>query len=69
MASRLLILDKLWSWTFTFGVGGAGILFNLVIKGIASGASRITIVQVNATNSNQRNIPLVTRDATIFVKP
>jgi hypothetical protein len=41
----------------------------IVIKALAPGASTLSIVQVNARNSQQRPIQLATSEATVQVKP
>ncbi|HXM97631.1 MAG TPA: hypothetical protein VN982_04085 [Candidatus Dormibacteraeota bacterium] len=53
----------------TPGVNGTGTLLGLVIKGIAPGNSNLTIVQVNAKDSQQKAIPLMTGEATLQVQP
>ncbi|HZV59803.1 MAG TPA: hypothetical protein VFF42_05640, partial [Candidatus Eremiobacteraceae bacterium] len=53
----------------TPGVNGTGTLLGLVIKGIAPGNSNLTIVQVNAKDSQQKPIPLMTGEATLQVQP
>ena len=53
----------------TAGVNGTGTIMGIVIKGIAPGSSNITVVQVNAKDSQQKPIPLVTSEATIQVQP
>lgn len=53
----------------TQGVSGSGTLLGLVIKGKAPGTAKISIVQVNARDSQQKPIPLVTGEATIQVQP
>src|ERR1700686_4227851 len=53
----------------TAGVNGTGTIMGLVIKAIAPGSSNISIVQVNAKDSQQKPIPLVTSEATIQVQP
>jgi general secretion pathway protein D len=53
----------------TPGVNGTGTLLGLVIKGVAQGSSNLTIVQVNAKDSQQKAIPLVTAEATLQVQP
>jgi general secretion pathway protein D len=53
----------------TVGVSGSGTLLAIVIKGIASGSSNLSIVQQNAKDSQQRPIPLVTSEATVQVQP
>jgi general secretion pathway protein D len=51
------------------GVSGSGTLLGIVIKGLAPGSTNLSIVQVNAKDSQQRPIPLVTGEATIQVQP
>jgi hypothetical protein len=41
----------------------------IVIKGIAPGSSNLSIVQVNAKDSQQKPIPLVSSEATVQVQP
>lgn len=53
----------------TPGVSGSGTLLGLKIKAKAPGATKISIVQVNARDSQQKGIPLVTGEATIQVQP
>ncbi len=53
----------------TQGVNGSGTLLGLVIKGKAVGSAKISIVQVNARDSQQKVIPLVTAEATVQVQP
>jgi general secretion pathway protein D len=53
----------------TPGVSGSGTLLGIKIKGLAPGSSNLTIVQVNAKDSQQRPIPLVTSEATVQVQP
>jgi general secretion pathway protein D len=53
----------------TPGVNGTGTLLGLVVKGLAPGTSNLTIVQVNAKDSQQKPIPLVTGEATLQVQP
>jgi general secretion pathway protein D len=53
----------------TPGVNGTGTLLGLVVKGVAPGTSMLTIVQVNAKDSQQKAIPLVTAEATLQVQP
>jgi general secretion pathway protein D len=52
----------------TPGVSGSGTLLGIVIKAIGPGTSNLSIVQVNAKDSQQRSIPLVTTEATIRVQ-
>ncbi|HMI50211.1 MAG TPA: cohesin domain-containing protein [Candidatus Saccharimonadales bacterium] len=53
----------------TPGVNGSGTLMGIVIKGVAPGTSNLSIVQVNAKDSQQKPIPLVTSEATVQVQP
>jgi general secretion pathway protein D len=53
----------------TPGVSGSGTLMGIVVKGLAAGTSNLSIVQVNAKDSQQRPIPLVTSEATVQVQP
>lgn len=51
----------------TPGVNGSGTLLGIVVRGIAPGTSALQILQVNARDSQQRNVPLVSGEATIQV--
>ena len=53
----------------TPGVSGSGTLIGIVIKALAPGSSNLSIVQVNAKDSQQKLIPLVTSEATLQVNP
>jgi general secretion pathway protein D len=53
----------------TPGVSGSGTLIGIVVKALAPGSSNLSIVQVNAKDSQQRLIPLVTSEATLQVQP
>jgi general secretion pathway protein D len=53
----------------TAGVNGTGTIMGIVVKALAPGASNLTIVQVNAKDSQQRPIPLITSEATLQVQP
>jgi general secretion pathway protein D len=53
----------------TPGVNGSGTLLGLVVKAVAPGSSALSIVQVNAKDSQQKSIPLVTSEATLQVQP
>ena len=53
----------------TPGVNGTGTLLGLVVKAVAPGSSSLSIVQVNAKDSQQKPIPLVTSEATLQVQP
>jgi general secretion pathway protein D len=52
----------------TPGVNGTGTLIGIVVKALAPGSSNLSIVQVNAKDSQQRPIPLVTSEATLQVQ-
>jgi general secretion pathway protein D len=53
----------------TAGVSGTGTIMGIVVKAIGPGASNLSIVQVNAKDSQQKPIPLVTGEATLQVQP
>jgi general secretion pathway protein D len=53
----------------TVGVSGTGTIMGIVVKAIGPGASNLSIVQVNAKDSQQKPIPLVTSEATLQVQP
>ena len=53
----------------TPGVSGSGTLIGIVVKALAPGSSNLSIVQVNAKDSQQKPIPLVTSEATLQVQP
>jgi general secretion pathway protein D len=52
----------------TPGVNGSGTLLGLTIRAVAPGTSQIQILQVNARNSQQHTIPMVSGEATIHVQ-
>ena len=52
----------------TPGVTGSGTLLGVVIKALAPGATNLSIVQVNAKDSQQKPMTLLTGEATINVK-
>ena len=52
----------------TPGVNGNGTLLGIVIRGLAPGNSALQILQVNARDSQQRTIPMVSSEATIQVQ-
>ncbi len=52
----------------TPGVSGSGTLLGLVVKAIGTGTSTLSIVQVNAKDSQQKSIPIVTGEATVQVQ-
>lgn len=51
----------------TPGVSGSGTLFGIVVRGVAPGASQLSVLQVNARDSQQRPVPFVTSEASIRV--
>jgi len=53
----------------TPGVNGSGTLLGLVVKAVAPGSSALSIVQVNAKDSQQKSIPIVASEATLQVQP
>jgi general secretion pathway protein D len=52
----------------TQGVSGSGTLIGVVVKALAPGSTNLSIVQVNAKDSQQKAIPLVTSEATLQVQ-
>jgi general secretion pathway protein D len=52
----------------TPGVSGSGTLVGIVVRGVAPGNSQLSIVQVNAKDSQQRPIQMVTSEAAIRVQ-
>jgi general secretion pathway protein D len=52
----------------TPGVSGSGTLVGVVVKGVAPGTSQLSIVQVNAKDSQQRPIQVVTGEASVRVQ-
>jgi general secretion pathway protein D len=52
----------------TPGANGNGTLLGVVIKALAPGTSNVSIVQVNAKDSQQKPIPLVTGEAVLRVQ-
>jgi general secretion pathway protein D len=52
----------------TPGVSGSGTLVGIVVKGLSPGNSQLSIVQVNAKDSQQRPIQVVTGEATVRVQ-
>ena len=52
----------------TPGVSGSGTLLGVVVKAIAPGTTTLSIVQINAKDSQQKSIPLVTGEATLRVQ-
>jgi general secretion pathway protein D len=52
----------------TPGVNGSGTLLGIVVRGVAPGKTALQILQVNAHNSQQRTIPVVSGEAAIQVQ-
>jgi general secretion pathway protein D len=52
----------------TPGVSGSGTLLGIVVKALKPGTTQLSIVQVNAKDSQQKPLPLLTGEATIQVK-
>jgi len=52
----------------TPGVSGSGTLLGVVVKALAPGSSSLSVVQINAKDSQQRAIPLVTSEASLKVQ-
>lgn len=52
----------------TPGVSGSGTLIGVVVKALAPGSTNLSIVQVNAKDSQQKAIQLVTSEATLQVQ-
>jgi len=52
----------------TPGVSGSGTLLGVVVKALAPGNSSLSVVQINAKDSQQRPIPLVTSEASLKVQ-
>jgi len=53
----------------TAGVSGSGTLLGIVVRALAPGSSKLAIVQVNAKDSQQKVLPLLSGEATIQVVP
>jgi general secretion pathway protein D len=53
----------------TAGASGTGTIVGIVIKALAPGTSALSIVQVNARNSQQQQIQLATGEASVKVNP
>ena len=52
----------------TPGVNGSGTLLGIVIRGLAPGTSPLQVLQVNARDSQQRTIPMVSSEAAVQVE-
>jgi general secretion pathway protein D len=53
----------------TPGVSGSGTLLGVVVKAIGPGSTNLSIVQVNAKDSQQKPLALLTTEASVQVKP
>lgn len=53
----------------TPGISGTGTIFGIVVRGVAPGSSPLSVLQVNARDSQQRALPLITSEATLTVAP
>jgi hypothetical protein len=51
----------------TPGVSGTGTVLGLVVRAVGPGTARLEILQVNAHNSQQQPIPIVSGEATVQV--
>jgi general secretion pathway protein D len=49
----------------TAGVSGNGTLLSVVVRAIGKGSSKVSIVQVNAKDSQQKQIPVLTGDVSV----
>jgi hypothetical protein len=52
----------------TPGVNGTGTLLGIVVRGVAPGTSPLQVLQMNARDSQQRTIPMVSGEAAIQVQ-
>jgi general secretion pathway protein D len=52
----------------TPGVSGNGTIFGIIVKGVGPGSSTLSILQVNARDSQQRPLQFVTKEATVKVQ-
>jgi general secretion pathway protein D len=52
----------------TPGVSGTGTLFGVLLRGVAPGSSTLSILQVNARDSQQRPLQFVTSEGTVRVQ-
>ncbi|HUJ83783.1 MAG TPA: cohesin domain-containing protein [Candidatus Acidoferrales bacterium] len=50
------------------GINGSGTIFGIVIHAVAAGSSQLQVVQVNAKDSQQKVIPMVSNEASINVQ-
>lgn len=52
----------------TAGVSGTGTLVGIVVRGLAAGSSSLSIVQVNARNSQQKPLTILTSEGVVRVQ-
>ena len=52
----------------TPGVNGSGTLLGIVVRGLSPGTSPLQVLQVNARDSQQRTIPMVSSEAAVQVE-
>lgn len=52
----------------TAGVSGTGTLVGIVVRGLAAGSSSLSIVQVNARNSQQKPLAILTSEGVVRVQ-
>ena len=52
----------------TPGVSGSGTIFGVVLRGVAPGTTTLSILQVNARDSQQRPLQFVTKEAAVKVQ-
>jgi hypothetical protein len=53
----------------TPGVNGSGTIMGIVVRGLAGGTSKLSIVQILARDSQQKAVTPVTGEATLQVQP
>ena len=53
----------------TPGVSGSGTVFGVVVRAVGPGTSKLSILQVNARDSQQHPLQMVTNEATVRVAP
>jgi len=52
----------------TGGVSGTGTVLGVVVRGVAKGASTLSIVQVSARDSQQKPIPMISTEGSVQVQ-
>ena len=53
----------------TPGISGSGTVFGVMLRGVAPGSAKLSILQVNARDSQQHALPMTTSEATVEVQP